>query len=147
VRNVAGGAGQMFGEENIKKMFTHSTLTMPAKALSKGDTWNKETDVDNPIYKMRLNNIYTFQGPVEGGKLQGIDVVIQTSIEPPATGPQVKLKSQDSKGKFLFDNDKGRLVESSLMQKMELVVSQNNMESTAETTTEATMKLNAGAPN
>jgi len=148
LRNMPGGpAGGQFQEETIKQMFTHSTLLLPAMPVARGATWKKESDLESPNFKSKLNNIYTYQGPAPeaAGKLEQIDVTIQTKIEAPPSGPKTTLKSDDSKGKFLFDNQKGNLSECTLSQKQELEVSAMNTNIVITTDTTATMKLSSAS--
>jgi hypothetical protein len=149
LRNSPGGAALgMFNEDSLKQMFTQSTLLLPAKPVSKGSTWNKEVVIENAGLKMRLNNVFTYDGPTtQNGQVDQVGVKIETKLELPQNAPQVMIKSQDSSGKFLFDNQKGRLNESSLVQKMEIGIMMMDKEYVSTTETTATMKLVPSASN
>ena len=147
------GAGQgqagMFSEDGIKKSIQQSTLPLPEEPLTPGKTWHQKTEVPTPpLGTMVIDNSYTFLGPdpQSPDKLERIELGVVTSIKPSEGSQiQVKLKSQDAKGMFLFDNKKGYLNQTSLNQKLELVLTANGMDVTQTQESSVTMRLVKGS--
>jgi Family of unknown function (DUF6263) len=140
-----GGAQGMFSEDSLKRMIMQSTLTLPEEAVARGKNWHKKTEMPAPpLGTMVIDNSYTYQGvdSATPGKLERIDVAVDTTLQPQENAPiQAKLKSQDSKGTFLFDNQKGYLSESGMTQKLEIVLSSMGKEFTQNQENSVTMKL------
>jgi hypothetical protein len=149
MKQVPGaGSEGMFSEEGLKKMITQSTLPLPAGPVSKGQTWHRKTEVPTPpIGAMVLDNTYTYQGTDDrASNLERIDVTVQTDLQAKEGSPiKVKVNSQDARGMFLFDKAKGHLSESTLTQKVELMVTVQGMEIKQDNETTATMKLGKGS--
>jgi len=146
---MPGGAagGGMFTEDGLKKTIMQSTLTLPQEAVSRGKNWHQKSEIQTPGAGMTMviDNAYTYQGTdtQAGGKVDRIDVAVNTDIKNAEGSPyQFKVKSQESKGTCLFDNEKGRLDESTVSQKLELVVTVMGKEILQSQETTSSMKLN-----
>jgi Family of unknown function (DUF6263) len=147
IKGIQGaGAGGMFSEDGIKKTIMQSTIALPQEPVSRGKNWHQKSEMPTPpIGVTSVDNSYTYQGidSQGSGRLDRIDVSVDTEIKPDKDAPvQVKLKSQDSKGMLLFDNEKGHLTETTLTQKLEMALTVMGMEITQNQESTSTMKLN-----
>jgi hypothetical protein len=143
----AGGApgfDQMFGEDALKQMVGQGGLVLPEKAVAKDATWSKDLEMKLPFGNMKVDTKYTYDGPAaEGGKmLEKITMKPKVTMAP-AAGAQVaiKMKDQDGTGTALFDNQAGRLVETSMKQTMEMEINVGGMMGTQKMEQTATLKL------
>ena len=121
--------GGAFTEEGLKNMMTQSGGSiLPKTAVKKGDTWDQKIELKQPpLGVMKLNSTYTYGGPEEkdGATLEKIDVKTEITIEPiedAAAQFEIKVKSADMKGTMYFDNKAGRLVVSTINQKMNMEI-------------------------
>ena len=138
--------GGSFLEDTMKDMLP-SMLVLPKESIAKGKNWNKKTKLKTPFGVMKLDTTFTYAGPQTRNNmmLERIDSKSAVELEPvPGTGLPgltMKIKSSDIKGLIYFDNKAGRLVESTLVQKMvmESTLMGKKIDSTQEQTT--TLKL------
>lgn len=139
-----GGSETQFNEDGLKERIRQATLPLPKEAVSPGTSWKRKIDVPMPgLGSMTVENTYTYRGPDTREKgLERIEVSIHLDLKPAEGLPfEVSLKSHNSSGSFLFDNNRGRLAESNVTQKVELLLKAQNMELTQSHETVATMKL------
>ncbi len=149
----AGGAG-MFTAEGMKNMVTESSLALPKDDLEAGKSWNRQTKVPMPpIGSMTIDKTYKFQGPdaAAGKDVVRIDLDTKIDVQPAADAKiDVKVKSQEGKGSFYFDNAAGRVSDSKVSEKIEMVFTVQNAEITQGNETTTSMKLGkvdpAGTP-
>ena len=151
---AVGGAAGMFSEEGMKNMVSESSLALPKEDLAKGKGWTRQTKIPMPpLGSMTLDKNYSYEGAEtkDGKELDRIKLVTKVDIQlNPANDLEMKIQGQDGQGTIFFDNTRGRIVESSVSEKLEMIfklkaagqeqeMSQNNETST-------TMKLvKAGA--
>jgi hypothetical protein len=141
---AAAGLGEMFSEDGLKHMMDQSGLVVPKDAISKGKTWDQGMEMKSPIGKMKIEIANTFDGQVkrDGKELERVAMKPKITIEAGEDAKiQVKLKSQDSKGSAYFDNTAGRLVETNLVQNMEMAVSLAGQELTQKLKQTVSLKL------
>jgi hypothetical protein len=145
-RNMPGGAqlGDMFSEEGLKNMMSQSGIVLPEGPVSKGSTWTQKVNTKLPFGKMTAEMKYTFQGTetVGGKTLQKISFIPDAKIDAdPAATINVKVESQKGSGTILFDNDNGRVQETTLQQVMEMTVGVMNLNIAQKLDQNVSMKL------
>jgi hypothetical protein len=149
--SLGGNAGK-FSEDGMKNMVVEAGLAFPKEDLEKGKSWTRESKISMlPIGTMIHEKVYTYQGPEtkEAKNLERIDLVTKIDIQlAPGNNIDMKVQSQDGKGSFLFDNAAGRVAESTVREKIEMVFTlkvgdqENQIIQGSETTTN--MKLVKG---
>src|SRR5207248_3539132 len=112
-------------EENIKESLAELFGAVPARTVSKGDTWERKGKQDaGPLGSFELKNRYRYEGKTTVGE-RSFDRMTLTSERrytpaPPAAPGQgqlpfqfraTSLKMEDFKGEVLFDSSAGRLHE------------------------------------
>ncbi|SIO45478.1 hypothetical protein SAMN05444166_4868 [Singulisphaera sp. GP187] len=120
-----GGNSGMFSEDGLKNMVIESGLAVPKEELGKGKSWARESKLSmQPIGTMTLDKTYIYQGPEtkDAKDLERIDLVTKVDIQlTPGNNIDMKVQSQDGKGSFFFDNAAGRVAESTVSEKIEMV--------------------------
>ncbi|WP_406697572.1 DUF6263 family protein [Singulisphaera sp. Ch08] len=120
-----GGNAGMFSEEGMKNMVVESSLAVPKEDLEKGKSWTRESKISMPpIGTMQLNKTYSYQGAEtkDAKNLERIDLVTKVDIKlEPGNNIDMKVQSQEGKGSFFFDNVAGRIAESTVSEKLEMV--------------------------
>jgi len=113
---------QFASEEGLKSLMGQSATVFPEKSVSKGDTWNNEFTTDSQVGKLKVKIEYTYQGSETRGdaEVEKIDMKINMDFQGGALGPQFKVQQQNNQGTIYFDNQQGRLVESTATQDMTL---------------------------
>lgn len=123
IRANSGVLGGSVLEDTMKDMLP-SMLVFPKESVAKGKSWNKKTKLKTAFGVMKLDTTFTYAGPQTRNNtmLERIDSKSVVDLEAvPGTGLPgltMKIKSSDMKGLSYFDNKAGRLVESTLAQKM-----------------------------
>jgi hypothetical protein len=135
----------MFSEDGLKNMIAESSLALPKDDLTRGRSWTRQTKVPTPpVGAMTLDKTYTYEGPVPAAGA-GVDkVTLDTKIDielAPGANNDFKIKSQEGKGTFLFDTAAGRIVDSTVTEKVETQVTVQKTEITQIHDTSTTMKL------
>ena len=101
------------------------------------------------IGTMQLDKAYSYQGPEshDGKTMERIDLDVKIELQrTDDTALDVSLKSQDGKGSFFFDNDSGRIVDSAVTEKLEMVFKLMDKEIVQGNETSTTMKLVKAEP-
>jgi hypothetical protein len=122
--------GELFSEAGLKKM-AHGGIEFPKEAIDKGKSWSHKADMKLPLGQIKGEVQFTYEGPVErdGKKLEKIALKPNVTIEAAPDAPfKMKLKSQEGKGHFFFDNDAGRIVAVDSSQTMEMIIDVNGMQ-------------------
>ena len=130
IKNLPGAdkLGDALNPDSFKNMI--SNVVFPKEEISKGKTWTSKTESKTPVGKTIADNTYTYEGQTDkdGVKLDKIMVkpVVKIEADPNA---QVKIQIKDAKGsgEILFDNKKGRLVESAISSRTEMAISANGL--------------------
>lgn len=142
------GGGSMFSEEGLKNMVTESSLAIPGGDLEKGKSWTKQTKIPMPpVGDMMIDKTYSFQGADSAASKDVMRIDLQTKVEvKPMAGSNldIRIKSQDGKGSFFFNNASGRVSDSKVSEKIELVFKVQDKEVTQANETTTRMKLGAG---
>ncbi len=144
VKNAGGGLpGASLSPDDLKQMVNQGGLVLPEKPVKKGDSWTHSSNMAMQGMKMKVDTKATYEGETtEGGKkLQEISLAPKMTTEGGPAGVEIKLKNQESKGKALFDNDKGRVVETELNQNMDMDLSAGGQSFTMKIRQTVTMKL------
>jgi hypothetical protein len=112
----------LFSDEGLKKM-ANGGIVFPMDPVAKGKSWTQKADMKIPSGQIKGEIEYTYEGQEakDGKKLDQIALKPNITIEPvPNATVPIKFKSQEGKGRVLFDNTTGRLIEVSSHQTMEL---------------------------
>ena len=128
--NPAGGGGGMFSEDALKDMIRESSLTFPAADMQSGQTWSSKSKMaQGPAVTVSVEKTYTYQG--QEGKTDKVAVTVKVTPEV-AAGNQlaIKVNSQEGKGSFLFDAEKGCVVRSTVSKKLDATISREGKEFT-----------------
>jgi RNA polymerase sigma factor (sigma-70 family) len=127
VKNTQGMTA-LYNAESFKQLLaSQGSVVLPKNPVYKGAGWSEKTAVTvaGGHAKMTVDTKTTYQGEADRGgkKLQEIALKpMATTVEGAPTsgiGP-FTLKNHEGKGNMLFDNDKGRLVESEVSQTLEM---------------------------
>jgi hypothetical protein len=141
----AGGAAGMFSEDGLKNMIAESSLALPKDDLAKGKSWTRQTKIPTPpVGSMTLDKTYTYDGPdpAAGSGVDKVSLDTKIGIElAPGAPSDFKITSQEGKGTFLFDTAAGRIVNSTVTEKVETLVTVQKTEITQTRDTSTTMKL------
>jgi hypothetical protein len=135
---TAGNAG-MFSEDGLKNMIRESSLVLPAETVEK--PWTRQKKIPSPPIGTQVVDLtYKYEGTENGEEKIGTSAKI--ALEPaPNASLDVKLGPQDGKGSFFFDAKAGRVVRSSVVQKLEMVINVMNTEVTQTSDSTTEMKL------
>ncbi|GAB4137735.1 MAG: hypothetical protein Tsb009_05420 [Planctomycetaceae bacterium] len=139
-QGAAGRIPGMLNADTLKEMVGKSGIIFPEKAISKGDTWNSKMELKNPVGTIKVATKYVHNGTVKG--LEKIQLTPKMTMVPNPGSPfNIKLSDQSGGGTVLFDAKAGRIVSSSMKQKMVMVIAAGgqNIEQTVNQTIE--MKL------
>jgi hypothetical protein len=119
---AAAGAGAMFSEEGLKEMITQASLILPQDDLAEGKSWTRQTkNVIPPIGTMVIDSTYRYEGPAPDAGPNAVKIGLVTKVEiqaaeadPNAGG--LKIRSQKSQGTYNFDNSAGHVLDSNLIE-------------------------------
>jgi RNA polymerase sigma factor (sigma-70 family) len=120
------GVRAMYSAEFFKQLAAQGGVLLPAGPIRKGAVWNQKAAPQIVGHaRMTVDTRATFQGEsARGGKkLQEIALYLTATIDDrvrTGLGP-FTIKNQEGKGRILFDNATGRLVESEQSQDLDLV--------------------------
>ena len=134
----AAGPGGAGGGDQLKQMFEQSGLRLPSDEVSTGDTWPHETEIALPFGTMQISTTYTYQGTNDDG-LHKIDAAMDVNLKPAENSPaKITAEAKEAAGSYLFDNDAGRVHQSTIKQSLVIVV---DGQFTQNITTTVTMEL------
>ena len=143
-KDTPGAQGQ-FSEAGLKNMLVQMGLVFADDAVETGKTWSRKLAIPaGPGGETRdIDQVYTYTGPDSGGK--SLDAVtMATTFQPVAPDPNVpvKIKSQEATGRYLFDNQSGRISTSTVTEKVDLTgeVQGASITQSNETTTVLTLQ-------
>ena len=138
------GLGEMFSEEGLKHMMDQSGLILPKDAIAKGSSWDQKMDLKTGQMAMKVEIVNTLDAPVkrDGKELQRVSMKPKITLESKENSPaKIELKKQDNNGTAYFDNSAGRLVETNMVQKLEMAISVMGMELGQKMDQTVTLKL------
>ena len=139
---VPGGGG--FNADSLKQLASQSGIEFPEEPVGQGKNWSGKTEAKLPFGTMKLDNQFTYQGTERRGgqALQKIAVKPKISIEPdPNAQVQMTVKSQDANGTIYFNNQEGRIAESTMKQNLNMELNAGGMAITQSIAQTMTMKL------
>ncbi len=145
----AGAQGQ-FSEAGLKNMLELMGIVLPEEAVDPGATWARKLAIPaGPDGQTRAaDQTFTYAGPDPsgGGKAEAIELA--TRFEPIKADPNVPvtIKSEEARGKYLFDNAGGRIESSTLTQHVELTGQIGGKDLAQSTDTSTVMTLAKGKP-
>lgn len=125
---AGGGAFEMFTKDSFEQMLHQSGIVFPEEAVSPGDTWSGEWEVDSPIGTMLVEAEYTIVEFVEqeGVRCAKIEMSATSAIREPdeenGTGINIEIKDQEIEGVILFAIEEGRILESQTEQTLSMEV-------------------------
>jgi hypothetical protein len=118
--------GDSPSEDGVKRMMTQTGLVLPDSPAGKGKSWNSKVEGKMGTFgKMVVDTKFSYEGPeTRGGKrLEKISAKPTVTLLVDDDAPvSMKIASQDSKGAAYFDNEAGRLVETTMTQNLEMEV-------------------------
>lgn len=147
----AGAQGQ-FSEAGLKNMLVLMGIVLPEGTIDPLGTWSRKLAIPSgPDGQTReVEQTFTDRGPdpASPGKPEAIDLA--TRFEPIKPDPNVPItiKSEQARGRYLFDNAAGRIESSTITQNVEVVgqVEGKDLAMTTETVTTMTLAANRPAP-
>jgi hypothetical protein len=141
----AQGLGDLGSADGIKKLVEMSGVVLPEGSIAKGKSWDSKSEIamDKGLGKMIQETKHTYDGEEkhDGKNLQKISSVITQSIEPGKDAPEIKVKSQDSKGTTYFDKDAGRVTETNMTQNIVMEINAGGQTLTEKITQTIKLKL------
>jgi hypothetical protein len=118
-------------QETLKDFTGPGGLRLSKDPVKRGDSWNTKVKMKmEPVGTLVMDTKYTYEGKGEGDRnnLERITLQPTYAIDvAPGSPEKAKLTKQEGKGSSYFDQEKGRLVESSLDLKLELEVSDEGL--------------------
>lgn len=123
LKNAPGSGGlgmDMMSEEGFKRMTSQSGVVFPKEAVAKGKSWNRKTEFELAMIGKVITRVdYTYDGNVarSGKNLDKITAKTKlTYALDENASVTMKITDQDTKSTILFDNQTGRIVESTIAQ-------------------------------
>ncbi len=115
---------EMFSEKRLQQMMSQGGLMLPEGAIRKGASWNTAMEIPMPqVGTMVVTNKNTYEGPEtrEGKTVQKIGLAPTMTLKAMENAPVAfQIKEQEAKGSAYFDNQAGKVLETSLTQTMVL---------------------------
>lgn len=140
VQDSQAGREGVLTEQMLKDMMKKSAVMLPENAVSVGDKWKTNQDVDMPFGKMSINSVMTYQKKEDG--IATINFTPTVTIKPREGIPvTVELSSAAGRGQILFDLNKGVVSTSQLVLKLELNITTNGQKIPQVILNETLMKL------
>lgn len=120
LKAAATGSPTNLDEKQLKQILSQTAVILPKNAVSKGDQWQSEQNIDFGFATLRMDARMTYQGLDKKG-MAVIGYVPVVSLEPKADSPmKITLKDSQGAGRILFDPDRGRVVRMQLTLHMEM---------------------------
>jgi len=139
--------GDLMSADSLKSMVSGS-MVLPKEPVKKGESWTQKTNTKVQFGKITGETKYTYEGPIEKGgkKLEKIAAKPEVKIDPdPNAKIQIKVKDSKGKGYTLFDNETGRIQESTNETTMQMELDVLGMTITQNITQNTTMRLKGKA--
>jgi hypothetical protein len=113
--------GWMFGDpESFQNPSERAMVNFPAAAISTGGSWTGFRSAPFEFGTILMDSTYTRKAPT--GLVENFNVDGKVDVEPKAGSTfEIRLKSQEQNGRYVFDNSNGVLKSSDLVQKMSMV--------------------------
>lgn len=123
VAGIAAASGM--NAQMLKDMSEKASIEFPAEPLNRGDSWTTTATTASPAGEIQLKTTYTYEGPMEGSDsihVIGVDLKMSFGEGPNAQGAAITVTEQNNQGKLMFDNNAGRMIESSMNQDMTMKI-------------------------
>jgi hypothetical protein len=147
---VPAGAQGQFSEAGLKNMISQMGLLLPDGPVEPGATWSRKASIPSGAdgQTRGVEQSFTYRGPetVGGGKREAIDLTIKFEPVKPDPEVPVTIKSQESRGRFVFDGEAGRIETSTVTEKVDLEGSIMGKEISQVGETSTVMTLTKGDP-
>ena len=115
---VGGKSQPLFSKEQLGQLLRQSAVLLPEKPVGVGDKWEQPTELDSPLGKLRQVTQYVYAADETLGERRVVKLAVSGQLE--LTGAKgLTIKDQQLAGTCLFDNAAGRILESSLTQKIQ----------------------------
>ncbi len=117
--------GKMFTKEAMQDMSSTGWLTLPEEALSVGDSWDMDSETNNPLLGKQVSAAhFTYEGSeeVDGKTLDKISMEMDMEFDGEVENDlNIKMDIEDITltGTFYFDAKQGKLDHSEIKQQME----------------------------
>ncbi len=122
-KEPAGAQGQ-FSEAGLKNMLTQMGLVLPDAAAEPGATWNRKVPIPaGPNGETReIEQVFTDKGPDPDGKsLEAVEMATKFQPITPDPNIPITIQTQEATGRYLFDNQAGRITTSRVVEKVDLI--------------------------
>ncbi|HUE75087.1 MAG TPA: hypothetical protein VMP01_29735 [Pirellulaceae bacterium] len=103
--------------QSLDALLKQPLVTLPAKAVSAGDTWEATRELATPAGKFTQQTEYTLGEPKEAGGTTADAITYSATLTPVAAG-KAKIKEQSQTGTVLFDGQAGRFLSGEQSQKL-----------------------------
>ncbi len=126
VRQSAAGNSGALSEDTLKDMMRQSAVVLPDQPVGPNSTWTSSQTIKMPPFgTMSVNSEMKFVQTDAAGNVV-IDVVPQISVVPSDNAQmRMTLTSSKGRGRVLFNNTTGRVVQSQLELTMQMKVETN----------------------
>ncbi len=117
--------GKMFSKEAMQDISSTGWLVLPEEGLNVGDSWDMESETNNPILgKQTVATHFTYEGSEElnGATVEKISIEMDMKFDGDVEnklGIKMDIEDMTLSGTFYFDTEKGRLASSEIKQLME----------------------------
>lgn len=129
-------------EPMVKQMMTQSAITLPASAISRGQSWTTKQSIDLPYGKMSISSRLTHAGVDSATGFTVITMAPTIAIESGENAAQqVTLNASEGEGRVFFDAENGRIAKSELDLTMDLTVRLNEQQIDQKVRQELSMEL------
>ncbi len=131
-------------ESMMTDLIAKASPAFPADAIKVGDTWVQEASTPNPVGEMKIKSTYTYRGPeknASGKTLHKVDVEMDMDFSSAAV--PLKITDQSTEGSLYFDNELGRLDNSTVKQSFTMEMEQGPVKIKQVVTQDTQMKFSA----
>lgn len=138
-----GGGPSMFTEDSMREQFKQTIMAFPENGVSKGDTWETTSEVDNPqTGKQTVHTVYEIEGEEIRDGVTYVKIVGKPDVKvDPKAKAQAKLNSFSGDSTILFNAKSGQLFESVENSVTDLEVDAMGNKFNTKNTTKATTRL------
>ncbi len=117
---------QFFTGDSFKEMFRKASPELPADAIDEGFSWKNSTENKTPLGTMKMDATYTYVGEEQRDARAldkfNVDIKLDFGNGAGPGGAKVRIGEQENSGTFYFDNEAGRIVETTMKQKVKIEV-------------------------
>lgn len=103
--------------QSLDALLKQPLVTLPAKAVSAGDTWKTTRELATPAGKFTQQTEYTLGDPKQAGGATAEAITYSATLTPVVAG-KATIKEQAQTGTVLFDSTAGRFLSGEQSQKL-----------------------------